>query len=239
MTMLRQKMIACAIALVCCSFSVVATASAETIGTCDMTGYTFMGGGMAYTSTPEDPSAKDYFLGQSLNYGSGDDNYWGYGWTKFSVGTSTVTSAYLTYDLLGVGAMAPTPASPTNPAYLDLYDPNVDVASLATQVARQTLRDYLDSQPCLSSETMTSNGVYSVDITSLYNGWVTGAIANNGLVFSALDNTDNAGKYASFGNASGSAPYISTSSVPEPSTLMLLAVGAGALAVWVRRRRAS
>jgi hypothetical protein len=211
-------------------------ALADVIGTCTVTGYTFMGGGTAYESTPSGPNAKDYFLAQPLNYDFGGTNMWGYGWAKFDVGTETVNEAYLVLDLLGVGAMGLAPATPTAPGILDIYDPGAtDVAGLgtATQAERLAMRDTLDAAtPLVDAFTMTSDGTYAIDITDIYNDWADGTIANNGLVFSALDEGDGTG-YASFGHATGSAPYIST--VPEPATMGLLALGG--LATLLRRRR--
>jgi hypothetical protein len=240
--MLRQHTIAFVIAALVGGLPIVETASAAVIGDCTLTGYTFMGGGSAYTSTPGGPSGqKDYFLGQPLNFDYGGANYYGYGWAKFDVGTTTVGSAYLTYDLLGAGGMGTTPASPTNPAYLHLYDPGShDVAGLggADPTPRDALQGYLDGQTPLHNVTMTSNGLYSLDITDLYNDWVTGDKDNHGLVFSAPDDTGNAGKYASFGHATGSAPYISNSAVPEPSTLTVFLTGCGTLVCGSVLRRA-
>jgi hypothetical protein len=211
----------------------VGTASADVIGDCNLTGYTFMGGGIAYTSAPTGPNAKDYFLAQPLVETSA--NYWGYGWAKFDVGTETVDKAYLVIDLLGIGAMSITPANPANPGILDIYNPGAtDVADLGGDAGlRATLQGSLaGTTPLVDDFTMTSNGAYAIDITDMYNAWVDGSITNNGLVLAAPD--DGSGtKYASFGNLEGSAPYIST--VPEPATMGLLACGA--LGLISRRKR--
>jgi hypothetical protein len=239
--MMIRKYLLGAIALGVLSLgSLTQSASAEVIGDCTVTGYTFMGGGSAYQSTPAGPNAKDYFLAQPLNFtfsmGGPPQNMWGYGWAKFDVGAETVDEAYLVLDLLGVGAMGTTPATPGNPGILDIYDPGAtDVAGLGggTQADRLALRDALDAAtPLVSAFTMTSNGTYFIDITEMYNGWVDGSITNNGLVFSALDEGDGT-KYASFGSTEGSAPYISN--VPEPASIALL--GLGGLAMIRRRAR--
>ncbi|MBU4270406.1 MAG: PEP-CTERM sorting domain-containing protein [Planctomycetes bacterium] len=220
------------------------TGAAETFD-CSLTGYTFMGGGSAYVSTPDGPTGqKTYFLAQPLNYHMGDPpaNMWGYGWIKFNdIGDSTLESARLYFDLLGVGAMGTTPASEDNPAVLSIYGAgSIDVSDLggsdgASWDLRETLRDNLDASSPLCTITMTANGRYSVDITDLYNSWVTGGEAvNNGLVFAAPDEGVGS-KYASFGNADGDPPYI----VPEPGTIVLVAgafLGLG-LARILRRRR--
>ena len=244
--MLRQRIATCVVAAIIGGLTFAQTVSAETFD-CSLTGYTFMGGGSAYVSTPTS-HAKTYFLAQPLNYHMGDPpaNMWGYGWIKFNdIGDSTLESARLYFDLLGVGAMGTTPASPTNPAVLDIYSAgSIDVADLVgggTEEEdwdlRTTLRDNLDASSPLCTITMTSNGDHYIDITDLYNSWVTGGEAvNNGLVFAAADEGVGS-KYASFGNSTGDPPYIVI--VPEPGTIVLVAgafLGLG-LARILRRRR--
>jgi hypothetical protein len=222
------------IALLIGGLATAPMASADIIGDATLTGYTFMGGGSAYVSTPEGPNAKDYFLAQPLVESSA--GYWGYGWMKFdNLETQTVDSAYLVVDLLGVGAMNITPATPENPGILDIYTPGaIDVADLGDDAAlRATLQGNLaGTAPLVDAFTMTSNGTYYIDITDIYNGWVDGSITNNGLVFSALDDGDGT-KYASFGSPDGSAPFVS--SVPVPGAVWLL--GGGLLALVGLRRR--
>jgi hypothetical protein len=135
--------------------------------------------------------------------------------------------------------MGSVPATPADPAINDLYDPGtIDVADLASDAAlRGTLRDNLDgSTPLVDDVTWTANGTYSIDITDLYNDWVTGDKANNGLVFAAPDEGMGS-KFASFGNSGGTAPYLSDVYVPEPATMAMLGSGLIALVAARRRRR--
>ncbi len=212
-------------------------AQAAVIGDCTLTGYTYMGGGSYNVSTADGPSTqKNYFLAQPLNSDYAGVNMWGYSWVKFDTLSSTpVVSAYLVFDLLGVGSMAAAAASESNPADLEIYLPGaIDVADLADSTLRTELRDNLDGTSSFSGMlTMTANGTYCLDITDLYNSWVTGETENNGLVF-----VSSGSKYAGFGNSSGSVPYLSSTvagtQVPEPATIALLSLGLGFLA---RRKR--
>ncbi len=217
------------------AFSMVTSVQADIIGECTLTGYTFMGGGIAYTN--DGTGTKDYFLAQPLVFMSDGVNYWGYGWVKFNCLESTpVASAYIVFDLLGVGAMSITPASESNPAILHLYDPgSIDVAGLGDDESlRNQLQENLtaDGVEPIATITMTSNGTYSVDITDLYNSWVAGD--NHGIVFAAPDEGTGS-KYAGFGNADGNAPYISTIPIPEPVSLFVLTSGILWLSVFRRR----
>jgi hypothetical protein len=187
-----------------------------------LTGYTFMGGASAYANTP-DSHPKPYLLVQPLNYDYSGANYWGYTWLKFDdIGQTTVPSAQLHFNVLGVGSMTVTPATEPNPAILSAYDAGTfDVADLAASWdLREDLRDALDASSPLATVAATTNGDHWIDITSLYNGWVSGTIANHGLILAAPDNGAGS-KIASFGDPAGT-PYIQT--VPEPSTLALIGV---------------
>jgi hypothetical protein len=217
--------------------------SADTIN-CSLTGYTFMGGASVYTST-EASHSKTYFLSGALNSDYYGANYYGYGWIKFEdIGTTEVESAVLYLNLLGVGSMSTTPASATNFTVLDIYSSTTDVATIggnttADQVLRTTLCDTLDAISANYSVTITSNGLVAIDITDLYNAWVSGETENNGLVLACAD-SGTGGKFSSFGDSAG-APYIVTAAVPEPNTIALFGValvGIGLSHVLRRRKMA-
>jgi hypothetical protein len=205
-------------------------AQAAMIGDCMFTGFTYMGGSSYNISTADGPSTqKNYFLAQPLNSDYAGINMWGYSWVKFDTLSSTpVASAYMVFNLLGVGSMSAAAASESNPADLNIYLPGaIDVADLTASTLRTELRDNLGSTSSFSGLlTMTANGTYCLDITDLYNSWITGETENNGLVF-----VSSGSKYASFGNSSGSAPYLSSTvagtQVPEPVTIALLSLGLG------------
>lgn len=254
--MLRKKIITCVVATIISGLAITETASADQIGDCSLTGYAYMAGNGANVSTPTGPAyEKDYFLAQPLSYYIEDNpnNFWGFAWGKFdNLAAEPVGSAYLVFDLLGVGGMAIEDATAEYPGTLDIYSPgDLDVADLPGDQTEgiytlcATLRDTLDnsSSPLFDTIVMPSNGTYSVDITDLYNGWIDGTIANHGLVFvsNGENSSGNLGsvgcKIAGFGHADGNAPYISTASVPEPSSLLLLAMGIGALTLLKKLRK--
>ena len=213
------------------SMTMAAPAMADVIGDCSLTGYTFMGGGIAYTN-----SAKDYFLAQPLVEESA--GYWGYGWLKFdNLSETTVDSAYLVVDVLGSGSMSISELSETNVGDLSIYSSgDTDVATLgASTSARSTLQTTLasDDSLLLTSDTnMISNGLYYIDITDLYNSWVDGT--NNGLVLTS----DLGLKMTGIGSTVGTTPYISTSAVPVPGAVWLMITGLLGMTGLRRRNRA-
>ncbi|WP_319523073.1 VPLPA-CTERM sorting domain-containing protein [uncultured Desulfosarcina sp.] len=229
---LRKSIAALIVALLIGGFAITGTASADVIGDCTLAGYTFMGGGFAYTN-----DTKDYLLAQPLEYYYGESNYWGYGWLKFDIGTETVDSAYLVLDILGSGSMSITDLSEENVGDLSIYSAGTtDVDDLADDsTARSNLQSTLyddDGSLLLATlDSMTSNGLYYIDITDIYNSWVSGT-DNNGLVLVS----DLGLKIAGIGSEEGSAPYISTTNaVPVPAAAWLL--GSGLLGLVGLRRR--
>lgn len=233
-------------------------AGEDIIGDCTITGYAFMGGsGKQSTSDGLNPNQRNYFKAQPLEYLYEGNDMWGYAWLKFdNLSETTVDSAYLALDLLGVGGMAVEDASVDYPGLVSIYSPgDIDVADLwasdanpdaaaAAQALRITLHDnLLESTALVANFTMTSNGTHYIDITEIYNAWVTGDIANNGLAL--VSNSENGtgeigsvgAMFAGFNNPDGNAPYITTSPVPVPGAVWLL--GSGILGmIGLRRRKA-
>jgi hypothetical protein len=156
---------------------------------------------------------------------------------KFDIAglTEPVASASLVVDRV-VGNMAP--ATDSNP--LTVY-----VAGLGSDVETWTEMDTSQFGPALDSVTIGSTyGLYSWDITSLVNDWVSGATANNGVALFVTEQsfTDpSAAAYVRFAGVPGggypetlgAAPVIVATPVPEPATLGLLALGG----VFALRRR--
>ncbi len=229
------------------SLVMINTASAETYSA-NLTGYTAMGGSVAFNSTPAGPNVKDKFAAGPIDLPLGPGtNYWAYGWAKFDVGTETVDSALLTLDLIGAGGMQVSPAAPDRLAILDIYNPgSADITQIvADPTVRSDLRDSLmngtnGTSRIVDDFTMDANGTYTFDITSMYNGWVDGSIVNNGLVFASntgmIDGTPN---FASFGNTAGNAPFIETfvTAVPVPGAFLLFGCGLVGLIGFIRRDR--
>jgi hypothetical protein len=207
-----------------------------------LTGYTFMGGSGTKITTADSPDP-DYMLAQPLKYvyyaneDSAGEDMWGYAWIKFGeIGTDTVEQAYLVLDLLGVGGMYIEDASEAYPGVLHIYSPgDTDVADIVGEdvggeddVELRTAKKnaLLNETPLVADYTMNSNGTYYVDITDIYNNWVSGT-ANNGLILvSDSENSNPDGelgpigtKYASLGSTDGLAPYITFKSPEEPPTI--------------------
>jgi hypothetical protein len=259
---LRKAIILLSATLLVSSLAFIHTASAAMIGDCILSGYAYMGAG-SRQSTPDGPDdQKDYFLAQPLEYIYETEvdgvfysvDMWGYAWLKFdNLSTETVDSAYLALDLLGVGGMFIEDASEEYPATLDIYSPgDIDVADLhgddedtEALALRETLKNtlYSGGQSLTGAIVMPENGAYYIDITNIYNDWVTGEADNNGLIL-VSDSENGSGyplgvvgaQFASFGNETGNTPYItSVNPVPVPGAVWLL--GSGLLGMIGLRRR--
>jgi hypothetical protein len=228
----------------------------DVIGDCTITGYAFMGGsGKQSTSDGLNPSQRTYFKAQPLTYMYEGTDMWGYAWLKFdNLSETAVDSAYLALDLLGVGGMAVEDASADYPGLVSIYSPgNIDVADLwasdanpdaaaAAQALRITLHDNLLEDTALVADfIMPSNGTWYIDITDIYNAWVTGEAENNGLALVSNSENDSGeigsvgAMFAGFNNPSGNAPYITASPVPVPGAVWLLGSGLAGL-IGLRRR---
>jgi hypothetical protein len=246
---LRKAIIALTLVFLVNGLGMVHVASADIIGDSVLTGYNYMGGYGLRVTTPESGGV-DYILAQPLTYDLEGYDYWGYAWIKFdNLSETTVNSAYLVLDLLGVGGMSIADASEDYPGILDIYSPgDTDVADLDEDTdegddLRETLKDTLLTSTALVADyTMTSNGTYAIDITDTYNAWVTGDLDNNGLVLASdsENSYDSIGcvgaKFAGIGSTAGNTPYISTSAVPVPAAVWLLGSGLVGL-IGLRRRK--
>lgn len=203
------------------TFGLVSNAGAA-LGDLERTGYTAMGGsvmGNPLGYITQQPGDRDYVLLQPLDGVMHSPDMWGYAWMKFDVtATAPVDSAFLVLNQLpgdGMGNVEPTPE---NPVDFFIHSVSADVAGITIDTA--VMEDFKNNNVVAIPEitaSILSPGVFSVDITDIYNGWITGD--NYGIVLSG------AGKFSSIGHPDGDAPYLSTTVVPEPTTVALLGLG--------------
>ena len=190
---------------------------------CTLTGYSFMGGSGFKTN-------QGYFIATPMEYWFSGTDMYGFAFLKFdTIGTETVEKAYLNLDLVSVGAMDLMDATDAFPGFVDVYSPgNTDVASFTSVADTNALHAVLKADPAkyhiTRSVAMTSNGVWAIDITELYNSWVTGTIPNNGIIlYSNSVNAHEAGgtigavgtKYAGLDGSNGKKPLITFSIAPS------------------------
>ena len=104
-----------------------------------------------------------------------------------------------------------------------LYSESVDPTSLGTIVTQEV------NDP--------TGFYYELDLTSLVQDWVDGTFDNFGLRLSGSEGFN--GTFRGFDSSTGLNPpqLVVTANVPEPSTLVLLALGLSACAVGAYRRR--
>lgn len=188
------------------------------LGDLERTGYTAMGGsvmGNPLGYITQETGDKDYVLLQPLDGGVNGPSLWGYAWMKFTnLSTTTVDAAHLVLNQLPGSGMGYSEPTAENPVTFYIHNVTADVADITidTAVMSEFLNTHVLETPAITA-LITSPGVFTVDITDIYNSWVTGN--NYGMVLSG------AGKFASIGNANGAAPYL----VPEPATLAILGLG--------------
>jgi hypothetical protein len=214
------------------AFGIVSDANAS-LGDLERTGYTAMGGSvmgnpLGYITTAA--GGRNYVLLQPIDGGVHGPAMWGYAWMKFTnLPMTTVQSAHLVLNQVPGSGMGYTQPTAVNPIQFDIYAVTADVSDITinTAVMADFRNNHVNTAPAITAS-INSPGVFSVDITSIVNGWITGN--NYGMVLSG------AGKFSSFGNPDGAAPYLSTTAIPEPATMILLGIGAGLLGRMRRTR---
>ena len=157
---------------------------------------------------------------------------------------NNITNSYLEINLAGL---------PTNvtSATLELWrvggdalagDAPVNVTAVTSAWTESTLT-YLNQPtnagtPLTSSEIGAKGAYYSFDITSIYNQWAAGTLANDGLLFTSNPLTVKE-SYDFYSTRGADAPILvlTTAAVPEPSVGMLLGAGLMGLLVLMRRKQ--
>ncbi|MCE5328629.1 MAG: DNRLRE domain-containing protein [Planctomycetaceae bacterium] len=168
---------------------------------------------------------QDWFVGGLSVWGGGSNTQNVYGCAlRFDLSgldpTKEVTSATLVLQASG------------NPQAITVWQFTTDPTS--------TYKFWSASKTTAASFSVTTPGSYTIDLTSLVQGWLSGTTANYGLFFtgprySGANTSFEATNYTQ--NSQG--PHLSVSQlvadVPEPATMSLLVLGG--VAVLVRRKR--
>ncbi len=160
---MRKLLISCLIAAVCAS--VPSAALAQSLGNCSNTGYTFMGGWMAY-QTP--PSSKNYFL---TGNSPANESMWAFGWMKFGeLPDAPVDDAWLSLecykDMYG-------DLTPANPMEVTMYRVDADVAGITAANVTEFKNTHIVGSAVAAAD-LTGAGSYSWNIAPIVNEWIAG-----------------------------------------------------------------
>jgi len=184
-------------------------------------------------------------LGPSQVASISSDNYnWGDQYLIFSWATGAPNVGLLQFDLSGVG-------TPQVKAKLDLFHElnaaNGAVFALYANTAawNSNIARWSDL-PAHSSDPVAQltigddgEGVWrSFDVTSTVNAWISGAMPNYGFTLARVDDPNPQVFFSSTAAFGGEAPRLTVTAVPEPSVVLMLALGLAAVA-WRTQRRAS
>lgn len=213
--------------------------SAETI-TCTLDGYSAMGGMIYYTD------ASTYLLaGNPTSEPQGEMETWGFAWLKFDsaelpnepVASATLTLRSIAQTYAGMYEVPDVQGA----VDVGVYNAASDVAALANNsgaiAALHAAMTASATSPVAVVSVAGGNVDYAWDVTALVNQWITGAASNHGLIVATLGSP--IPRFCSMENAGGGVATLSFSAVPEPSSLLLAAVGLIAVGAsrFFRRRK--